>query len=140
MARVSKRDLGLIALGLSFLGWAIIPPDSVSLDPSCGPNGGPAALSAAVFHDAFWGKQLRAVVAERDDLLARPARRARLEEEERREASAIEGRMDRLNREQSRVDNRAEKERQEMAEQSARLKRVNWLMQCETVIRQKLAD
>ncbi len=133
------RDMLLIGAGLAFLVWAVLPPSSLALNESCAPQGGPASISAALFPGSFWEKQLTVVLAERDELLGRPARRARIEAELQREASAIEGRMDRLNREQSRIDDRAEKERQEMAEQSARLKRVAWLMGCEGEIRQRLA-
>lgn len=140
MATLRLRDMLLIGAGLGFLGWAVIPPSSLSLDESCKPGNGPPAISAALFPGAFWEKQLMAVLIERDDLLARPARRARIDAQIQAEASAIEGRMDRLNREQSRVDDRAEKERRDMAEQSARLKRIAWLMGCEGEIRQRLAN
>jgi hypothetical protein len=140
MATLRLRDMLLIGAGLGFLGWAVTPPSSLSLDESCKPGNGPPAISAALFPGAFWEKQLMAVLIERDDLLARPARRARIDAQIQAEASAIEGRMDRLNREQSRVDDRAEKERRDMAEQSARLKRIAWLMGCEGEIRQRLAD
>jgi hypothetical protein len=139
MKRPRLRDMLLMGAGLAFLGWAVLPPSSLSLDESCTPSGGPPSLSAALFPGLFWERQLVAVLAERDDLLARPARRARIDAQIRSEASAIEGRMDRLNREQGRIDDRAEKERHDMAEQSARLKRVAWLMGCEADIRQKLA-
>lgn len=133
------RDMLLIGSGVAFLVWAVLPPSSLAIDEACAPQGGPASISASLFPGTFWEKQLTSVVAERDDLLARPARRARIEAQIQREASNIEGRMDRLNREQSRIDDRAEKERHDMAEQSARLKRVAWLMACEGEIRQRLA-
>lgn len=139
MTRLRLRDILLIGAGLAFLGWAVLPPSSLSLDESCSPTGGPPSLSAALFPGTFWQRQLTAILAERDDLLARPARRARIEAQIRAEASAIEGRMDRLNREQGRIDDRAEKERHDMLEQSTRLKRVAWLMECEAGIHQKLA-
>lgn len=138
MAFMRSRDMLLIGSGLAFLGWAVLPPSALSIDESCSPVNGPAVLSATLFPGWFWSKQLAAAVAERDDLLSRPARRARIEAEIQREASNIEGRMDRLSREQTRIDDRAEKERHDMAEQSARLKRVAWLMACEGEIRQKL--
>lgn len=139
MAKIRLRDALLIGGGVAFLAWAVLPPSALSIDESCAPVSGPAALSARLFPGAFWRKQLDAVVAERDDLLARPARRARIEAQIKAEASAIEGRMDRLSREQTRIDDRTEKERAEMAEQSARLKRLSWLMACEGEIRQTLA-
>jgi hypothetical protein len=139
MTTLRLRDVLLIGAGLAFLGWAVLPPSSLSLDESCTPGNGPPLLSAALFPGTFWEKQLIAVLAERDELLGRPARRARIDAQIQAESSAIEGRMDRLNREQSRVDDRAEKERREMAEQSARLKRIAWLMGCEGSIRQRLA-
>lgn len=139
MATLRLRDMLLIGAGLGFLGWAALPPSSLSLDEACGPASGPPSISAALLPGMFWERQLVAVLAERDDLLARPARRARIDAQIQAEASAIEGRMDRLNREQSRVEDRAEKERRDMAEQSARLKRIAWLMGCEGEIRQKLA-
>ncbi|KIL97241.1 hypothetical protein CCC_00302 [Paramagnetospirillum magnetotacticum MS-1] len=140
MVTLRLRDILLIGAGLAFLGWAVAPPSSLSLNESCGPGNGPPMLSAALFPGSFWEKQLVVVLAERDELLARPARRARIDAQIQAEASAIEGRMERLNREQSRVDDRAEKERRDMAEQSARLKRVAWLMGCEGEIRQRLAN
>jgi hypothetical protein len=139
MATLRLREALLIGSGLVLLGWAVMPPESLSLDPSCSPGGGPPAVSAVLFPGTFWSKQLEAVLAERDELLGRPARRARIEAQIQSEASAIEGRMDRLNREQSRIDDRAEKERREMAEQRARLTRIAWLMECEGEIRQRLA-
>ncbi|EME68277.1 hypothetical protein H261_19244 [Paramagnetospirillum caucaseum] len=139
MIKLRLRDMVLAGAGLVFLGWAVLPPSSLALDESCVPHGGPPSLSAALFPETFWERQLAAVLEERDDLLARPARRARIDAQIRSEASAIEGRMDRLNREQGRIDDRAEKERHDMAEQSARLKRVAWLMGCEGEIRQRLA-
>lgn len=134
------RDILLVGAGLAFLVWAVLPPSSLALDESCAPQGGPAAIGASLFPGTFWEKQLTAVLIERDDLLARPARRARIDAQIKSEASAIEGRMDRLNREQGRIDDRAEKERHDMAEQSARLKRVAWLMGCEGEIRQRLGQ
>jgi len=139
MVKLRLRDMLLVGSGVAFLVWAALPPSSLSLDESCAPQNGPPALSAALFPGSFWEKQLTAVLIERDDLLARPARRARIDAQVKSEASAIEGRMDRLNREQGRIDDRAEKERHDMAEQSARLKRVAWLMGCEGEIRQRLA-
>ena len=139
MMRLRLREMLLIGTGLALLGWAVLPPSSLSIDPSCSPNGGPPSVSAVLFPGTFWAKQLEAVLIERDELLGRPARRARIEAQIQSEASNIEGRMDRLNREQSRIDDRAEKERHDMAEQSARLKRIAWLMGCEGEIRQKLA-
>ena len=139
MAMPRLRDMLLIGAGLAFLVWAVLPPSSLALDKSCAPHGGPASVGAALFPGTFWEKQLTAALAERDDLLARPARRARIDAQVQSEASAIEGRMDRLNREQGRIDDRVEKERHDMAEQSARLKRVAWLMGCEGEIRQRLA-
>lgn len=140
MARVRIRDMALLGVGFGALVWAILPPDSLALEESCEPAGGPASISAVLFPTSFWQRQLSAAVAERDDLLARPARRARIEAQIQRESSAIEGRMERLSREQGRIDDRAEKERREMAEQSARLKRIAWLMGCEGEIRRRLAD
>lgn len=140
MAGMRIRDLALLGVGLGALVWAILPPSSLALDESCDPSGGPAAISATLFPGPFWQRQLTAAMAERDDLLARPARRARIEAQIQRESSAIEGRMERLSREQGRIDDQAEKERRDMAEQSARLKRVAWLMGCEGEIRRRLAD
>ncbi|WP_043743322.1 hypothetical protein [Paramagnetospirillum magneticum] len=140
MTTLRLRDMLLIGAGLAFLGWALLPPSSLSLNESCAPSNGPPSLSAALFPGTFWEKQLTAVLVERDELLARPARRARIDAQIKAEASAIEGRMDRLNREQDRIDSRAEKERHDMAEQSARLKRIAWLMGCEGEIRQRLAQ
>jgi phage terminase small subunit len=140
MALIRPRDALLIGIGVAILGWAVLPPSALSIDETCMPVSGPAAVSAKLFPGTFWRKQLEAVVAERDDLLARPARRARIEAQVKAEASAIEGRMDRLSREQTRIDDRAEKERAEMAEQSARLKRLSWLMACEGEIRRRTAN
>lgn len=140
MRKIGFRDLAMIAGGLAFLGWAVWPPSALSLTEACGPSGGPASISAALFPGTFWRKQLVAVVVERNDLLSRPARRARIDAQIRAESSAIEGRMDRLSREQGRPTDQEEKERQDQEEQSARLKRVAWLMGCEGEIRQRLAD
>ena len=140
MRKVGFRDLGIIAGGLTFLGWAVWPPSALTLTEACGPGGGPAAISAALFPGTFWRKQLSAVVLERNDLLSRPARRARIDAQIRAESSAIEGRMERLSHEQGQPTDQEEKERRDQEEQSARLKRVAWLMACEGDIRQRLAE
>jgi hypothetical protein len=140
MKTARLRDLAVIGAGLAFLVWAVMPPSALSLTESCSPSGGPASISAALFPGTFWRKQLSAVVAERNDLLARPARRARIDAQIRAESSAIEGRMDRLSREQGATSDAEERERREMEEQSARLRRVAWLMGCEGEIRRKLAE
>lgn len=136
------RDIALVACGVAVLGWATWPPDKVALDEGCGPLGGPASFSAALYRGGFWRAQLDAVVAERNDLLIQPARRERIkseEEREAREASPLESRMMRLSQDQNRVDDQAERERLEMARQSARLRRITWLMACEADIRRRLS-
>ncbi|CAA7612208.1 hypothetical protein [Magnetospirillum sp. SS-4] len=141
MFRIRARDMLILAGGAALFFWAVLPPDKVALDESCQPSGGPAAFSAAIYGDSFWKAQLAAVTRERDDLLTQPARRARADmelEREMRENPSLEERMMRLSREQNRVDDRVEKERREAAAQSARLKRVAWLMQCEAEIAWKL--
>lgn len=138
MANTRVRDLTVIACSLAALIWVLIPPDSVAFNESCEPAGGPASLSAAVFSSWFWGKQLDAAIAERNNLLTQPARRARADAELMREVSNVEGRMVRLSREEMMINDRAERERVEAAEQSRRLKKVAGLMQCEAEIRQRL--
>ncbi len=141
MATFRLRDLLLVAGGVAVLAWATLPPDKVAFDEECRPNGGPTAFSAVLYPDTFWRRQLDAAVAERDYLLIQPARRARIEaemERESRESSVLEDRMMRLSREQSRVDDAAERERREAAQQSARLRKLAWLMRCEADIRQRL--
>ncbi|RAU23952.1 hypothetical protein CU669_02455 [Paramagnetospirillum kuznetsovii] len=142
MARIKARDALILAGGFALFFWATLPPDKVALNESCEPAGGPAAFSAAIYRSGFWQTQLDAVIVERNNLLTQPARRARNEaeiEREARENPALEEKMMRLSREQGRIDDRIEKERHEAALQSARLKKVAWLMGCETVIAQKLA-
>jgi hypothetical protein len=141
MANFRMKETLVLAGCAALFFWAVLPPDKVSLDESCQPSGGPAAFSAAIYGSTFWQAQLDAVIQERNDLLTQPARRARAEmelEREMRENPALEERMMRLSREQNRVDDKIEKERREAAAQSARLKRVAWLMQCEAEIAQKL--
>ncbi|MDO8608452.1 MAG: hypothetical protein Q7R40_18120 [Phaeospirillum sp.] len=135
------RDALILAGGLGLFLWATLPPGKVVFNEECEPTGGPAAFSALIYPTSFWQSQLDAAMAERGDLLAQPARRARAAAEAEREARenpALEERMMRLSREQSRVDDRYEKERIEAALQSARLKRITLLMHCEGVIAQKL--
>jgi hypothetical protein len=142
MASKRMRDGLILAAGLGLFLWATLPPTKVSLDESCQPAGGPAAFSALIYPSSFWRSQLESLVAERDDLLAQPARRARAQaeaEREMRENPALEERMMRLSREQERVDDKIERERREAAAQSARLKRVTWLMQCEAEVAARLA-
>lgn len=141
MANTRVRDALILTGGLALFFWATLPPNKVAFDEQCEPAGGPAAFSAFIYRDSFWQSQLDAAIAERDDLLTQPARRARNEAEIQREARenpALEEKMMRLSREQSRIDDRYEKERHEAALQSARLKRVALLMACETVIAEKL--
>lgn len=143
MAGIWMKDVLVLAGGLALFFWATLPSDKVTIDEACEPVGGPAAFSAFIYGKSFWRSQLDAVVSERNDLLTQPARRARNQEEAEREARenpALEEKMMRLSREQNRVDDRVEKERREAAIQSARLRRVAWLMACEGIISQKLAQ
>ena len=135
------RDALILAGGLAVFFWATLPPDKVAFDDKCEPAGGPASFSAMIYRNSFWQSQLDAAVAERNDLLTQPARRARNQEEvarEARENPALEERMMRLSRDQERIDDRYERERHEAALQSARLKRIALLMACETTISQKI--
>lgn len=142
MAGLRMRDGLILAGGLALFLWATLPPEKVSLNEDCSPAGGPAAFSALLYGGSFWRTQMDALLAERDDLLTQPARRARADAEAERamrENPALEERMMRLNREQGRIDDKVEKERHEAALQSARLRRVAWLMACEAEISQRLA-
>ncbi|TAN59398.1 MAG: hypothetical protein EPN20_15150 [Magnetospirillum sp.] len=141
MANTRLRDALVLAGGLALFFWATLPPDKVSFNDDCEPAGGPAAFSAWIYRGSFWQSQLEAAVAERTDLLSQPARRARAAAEAEREARenpALEERMMRLSREQSRIDDRYQREQHEAALQSARLKRIAILLHCEAVIAQKL--
>jgi len=127
--------VGMVA-GVAVLVWATLPPRAVAVDESCQPLGGPARLSALLYPGPFWRTQLEAVLAERDDLLAQPARRARLAaeaEREAREAPGIESRMMRLSREDTQIDPEAQ-DRRASAEQAARLRRLSWLIGCAETI------
>lgn len=141
MANIRLRDALVLAGGLALFFWATLPPDKVAFNDDCEPAGGPAAFSAWIYRGSFWQSQLEAAVAERTDLLTQPARRARAAAEAEREARenpALEERMMRLSREQSRIDDRYQREQHEAALQSARLKRIAILLHCEAVIAQKL--
>ena len=143
MAGLRMRDALILAGGLAIFFWATLPPDQVALNEACEPAGGPAVFSAKIYPGSFWRSQLDAVINERNDLLTQPARRARNQaeiEREMRENPALEEKMMRLSREQGRIDDRIEKERHEAALQSARLKKVTWLMQCEAEITQRLGQ
>jgi hypothetical protein len=142
MANRLVRDGLILAGGIGLFFWATQPPDKVALDDQCQPAGGPAAFSAALYGNSFWRGQLDAVVAERDNLLTQPARRARADaelEREMRENPSREEKMMRLSRDQERIDDKIERERHEAALQSARLRRIAWLMACEADITQRLA-
>ena len=141
MANTRLRDALILAGGLAVFFWATLPPSKVAFDDQCEPAGGPATFSAMIYRGSFWQSQLDAAIAERNDLLAQPARRARNQAEAEREARenpAMEERMMRLSRDQERIDDRYERERHEAALQSARLKRIALLMACETQISQKI--
>ena len=141
MANTRLRDALILAGGLAVFFWATLPPGKVAFNDQCMPAGGPAVFSAMIYRGSFWQAQLDAAIAERNDLLTQPARRARNQDEAEREARenpALEERMMRLSRDQERIDDRYERERHEAALQSARLKRIAVLMACETEISQKI--
>jgi len=125
----SKKLLpaGLIAASLV---WATLPPDEVAFDRACAPNGS-AALSAALYGGVFWRGQLRAAVAERDRLLALPARLEQLKEEA-RAAAGIEARMSRLAESEEGPADPA-------VEQSRRIEKLVWLVRCQSVIESRLS-
>jgi hypothetical protein len=128
----------MFVLGLGIMVWATLPPSQIVLDDSCRPQGGPPTLSAALYPGLFWSGQLDALVAERNDLLAQPARRERIEAETAILAGGIETRMSRLSRDEA--DDLAEKERRAAETQSALLRRINWVMHCESEIRQRFPE
>lgn len=135
------RDALILGGGLAVFFWATLPPHKVAFNGDCEPAGGPATFSAFIYRESFWQAQLEAAVAERTDLLTQPARRARAAaelERETRENPALEEKMMRLSRDQDRIDDKYQREQHEAALQSARLKRIAVLMQCEAVIAQKL--
>lgn len=134
MSRARVRMLVLLGLGLIVLVWATWPPSQVVLTDRCEPERGPPSLAALFYPGPFWRGQLDAIAAERDNLLAQPARRTRLDEESARQTGGIESRMSRLSRDET--DDPAEKERREIARQSTRMRRLAWLLQCDTEIRQ----
>lgn len=136
MSRSRVRFSILLGLGLAVLVWATWPPSQVALTDRCTPQKGPPGLAALLYPGPFWRGQLEAIAAERDDLLAQPARRARIDSDSAQQTGGIESRMSRLSRDE--IDDPAEKERREMAQQSARMRRLVWLLECETRIRQRL--
>jgi len=136
MSRSRIRILILLGLGLAVLIWATLPPSQVALTDRCEPQKGPPGLAALFYPGPFWRGQLEAIATERDDLLGQPARRARLEAESAQQTGGIESRMSRLSRDET--DDPAEKERREAAQQSSRMRRLIWLMQCDAEIRQRL--
>ncbi|EPY02328.1 hypothetical protein [Magnetospirillum fulvum] len=137
MNRARVRTLILLGLGVIVLIWATLPPSRIALTDRCEPEKGPPGLAALIYPGPFWRGQLEAIAAERNDLMAQPARRARLEEESAQQTGGIESRMTRLSREET--DDPAEKERRDIARQSARMRRLAWLFQCDDEIRQRLA-
>jgi hypothetical protein len=139
MAVIRLRDGLLLAGGIALFVWATLPPDTISYDKSCQAKAGPPAFSETLHGRGFWEAQLTATVIERDRLLSQPARIARLNEAAAQDASPIEKRLLRLSQEDSRIDDTYERERHEAAEQRNRLERIGWLMDCEAVIRQRLA-
>jgi len=138
MSRARVRSLILLGLGVIVLIWATWPPSQVALTDRCQPEKGPPGLAALLYPGPFWRGQLEAIAAERNDLMAQPARRARLDEESARQTGGIESRMSRLSRDEA--DDPAEKERREIARQSTRMRRLAWLFQCDAEIRQRLAQ
>lgn len=137
MNRARVRTLSLLGVGVIVLIWATLPPSRVALTDQCQPEKGPPGLAALLYPGPFWRGQLEAIAAERNDLMAQPARRARLDEESAQQTGGIESRMTRLSREEA--DDPAEKERREIARQSVRMRRLAWLYQCDADIRQRLA-
>ncbi|SEH56639.1 hypothetical protein [Magnetospirillum fulvum] len=136
MSRSRIRILILLGVGLAVMVWATWPPSQVALTDRCAPEKGPPVLAALLYPGPFWRGQLDAIGAERDDLLGKPARRARQDAESAQQTGGIESRMSRLSRDEA--DDPAEKERRALAQQSARMRRLVWLLQCETEIRQRL--
>jgi hypothetical protein len=135
--------IGMMTAGAAALLWATLPPDEVALGQTCHPLGGTARLSSFLYPGPFWRAQHAALVAERDMLLAQPARRARLAaeaEREARDAPGIESRMTRLSREEQQTDDRDAQERRAAAEQTERLKRLTWLIGCEEEIARRRAE
>ncbi len=141
MANPRLRDALVLAGALALFFWATLPPDKVAFNDECEPAGGPAAFSAFIYRSSFWEAQLDAAVAERNDLLTQPARRARAAaelEREMHENPSLEEKMMRLSRDQERIDDRYEREQHEAALQSARLKRIAALMRCEGIIAERI--
>jgi len=133
-----RHLLVLLGLGLAALIWATLPPDEVALTDACTPISGPARVSSVLYPGPFWRRQLAAIEAEQLELLSFPARRARLEAEAARQTSGIEGKMERLSREQE--EDPATRERREAERHAARLKRVIWLTDCASAIHQRLDE
>jgi hypothetical protein len=134
MASALLRRVALAGLLITAVLWATLPPGGIAFDDECAPTGS-AAISAVLFRGAFWRAQLRAAEAERDRLLALPARIEILEEQA-KAVAGIEARMSRLS--EAEPEDAAEKERRKMAAQSRRLERLAWMVRCQAAFEKRL--
>jgi len=138
VARRKRRNKWLMAGILAWAVWATLPPGEIAFDADCHPQGGPAAVSAFVYGKWFWRRQMEALVAETNRLLALPAQREAQEAEEQRRK--VDDRMNHLNKGDARNAAPDERERREEQEQSHRLSRLAWLARCQAEIGTTLGD
>lgn len=121
----------LVSIGLTIaaLAWLIIPPRSIALDEQCHPVGFQSSISATLTQGWFWNRQLHAVEARRDHLLAIQNRGDADQDVE--NISPIESRMDRLSqRNGAHETTQEEKDAIIKARQTDRIARLAVLMQC----------
>ena len=137
LARRRRRNKWLMAGMAVWAIWASLPPDEIAFDADCHPQSGPAAISAFVYGKWFWRRQMVALVAETNRLLALPGQREAADAEERRK---VDDRMNHLNKGDIRNAAPDEREHREEMEQAHRLNRLAWLAQCQGAIETILED
>lgn len=132
---LSPRSVLFISLaGLgAVLVWAASIPDQIAVSPKdCQPQG-TAHIAALVHGNDFWQGQQRLLAAERDRLLALPAKLDLAKEAQGKEHSALDAHLNRLSR-----GGAEQEERDQAAAQRYRSERLGWVLKCEAKAREKM--
>jgi hypothetical protein len=131
---LSPRSVLMISLaGLgAVLVWAASVPDQIAVTPKdCQPQG-TAHVAALVHGGDFWRAQQLLLAAERDRLLALPAKLDLAKEAQEKERSALDAHLNRLSR-----GGADQEERDQAAAQRYRAERLAWIMRCEAAARER---
>ncbi|CAA7611515.1 conserved hypothetical protein [Magnetospirillum sp. LM-5] len=131
---LSPRSVLFIGLGglAAVLVWAASVPDEIAVDKNCQPLG-TAHVAALVHGGDFWQAQQRLLAAERDRLLALPAKLDLAKEAQEKERSALDAHLNRLSR-----GGAEQEERDQAAAQRYRAERLAWMLQCEAKARERM--